>query len=91
MHYYKFIYGFFDSILKKKDLKMLKSDKIEDEYVLELKKRIEEILNKYNNRKADLKWADEEWEVGEIQEDLDRYAREIKKLKAKIKEYNHKS
>ena len=91
MHYFKFIYSFFASILKKKDLKMVKNSKVkEDEYVLGLKKKIEELLSQYNLRKADLKWADEDWEVGEIQEDLDRYAREIKKLKKKIKEHNHR-
>jgi peptidoglycan hydrolase CwlO-like protein len=69
---------------------MVNSKIKEDEYVLNLKKRIDDLLKEYNRRKADLKWADEDWEIGEIQEDLDRYAREIKKLKNRIKEYNHK-
>jgi len=69
---------------------MVNSKIKEDEYVLTLKRKIEDLLKQYNYRKADLKWADEEWEIGEIQEDLDRYAREIKRLKIKIKEYNHK-
>jgi hypothetical protein len=43
----------------------------DDEVILSLKKKIDELLNKYNARKEDLQWADEDWEVGEIQEELD--------------------
>ncbi len=64
--------------------------KEDDEIIQAIKKRIEELLNSYNARKEDLQWADEDWEVGEIQEDLDGYAKEIKKLKAKIHEYQNR-
>jgi prefoldin subunit 5 len=56
----------------------------DEEAIKVLKRKIEEILKKYNTRKEDLQWADEEWEIEEIQEELDGYANEIKKLKAKI-------
>jgi len=62
----------------------------DDEVILSLKKKIDELLNKYNARKEDLQWADEDWEVGEIQEELDGYAKEIKKLKAKIHEHQNR-
>jgi len=64
--------------------------KEDDEIIQAIKKRIEELLNSYNARKEDLQWADEDWEIGEIQEDLDGYAKEIKKLKAKIHEYQNR-
>ncbi len=66
---------------------MTKEIKKEDKAVIELKQKIEKLLETYHARKEELQWADDDWEVGEIQEDLDGYAREIKKLKAKIKEY----
>ncbi len=59
----------------------------EDSRVIELKEEIEKLIKIYRKRKEELQWADDEWEVSEIQEDLDRYARDIKKLKAKVKKY----
>jgi hypothetical protein len=66
---------------------MTQEIKKEDRVIAELKQKIEKLLETYHARKEDLQWADDDWEVGEIQEDLDGYAREIKKLKAKIKKY----
>jgi hypothetical protein len=60
----------------------------DDEVVKELKRKIEKLLETYHARKEELRWADDEWEVSEIQEDLDGYAREIKILKAKIKRHH---
>ncbi len=59
----------------------------EDNRVIELKEKIENLVKMYHKRKEELQWADDEWEVSEIQEDLDNYAKEIKKLKAKVKKY----
>lgn len=70
---------------------MINSVKQEDDDIVKaIKKRIEELLNIYHTRKEDLQWADEDWEVGEIQEELDGYAKEIKKLKVKIHEYQNR-
>jgi uncharacterized coiled-coil DUF342 family protein len=70
---------------------MTKTPNREDNDIVKaIKDRIEEILKIYHKRKEDLQWADEEWEVGEIQEELDGYAKEIKKLKRKIQEYQNK-
>ncbi len=66
---------------------MTQEIKKEDRVIAELKQKIEKLLETYHARKEDLQWAEDDWEVGEIQEDLDGYAREIKKLKAKIKKY----
>ena len=60
---------------------------IKKDRVIELKERIENLVKIYHKRKEELQWADDEWEVSEIQEDLDNYAKEIKRLKAKVKEY----
>jgi len=65
-------------------------NKEDNDIVKAIKDRIEEILKVYHTRKEDLQWADEEWEVGEIQEELEGYAKEIKKLKRKIQEYQDK-
>jgi len=70
---------------------MTKTQNREDNDIVKaIKNRIEEILKIYHKRKEDLQWADEEWEIGEIQEELDGYAKEIKKLKRKIQEYQDK-
>ncbi len=66
---------------------MTKEVKKEDKRVIELKEKIENLIKLYHQRKEELQWADDEWEVSEIQEDLDNYAKEIKKLKAKVKKY----
>ena len=70
---------------------MTKTPNREDNDIVKaIKDRIEEILKIYHTRKEDLQWADEDWEVGEIQEELEGYAKEIKKLKQKIQEYQDK-
>jgi len=55
--------------------------------VEEAKSEIERLLKAYRVKKDDLEWADDDWEVGEIQEELDQYAIKIKRLKAKIREH----
>ncbi len=70
---------------------MTKEIKREDSRVIELKEKIEKLVKIYHKRKEELQWADDEWEVSEIQEDLDNYAKEIKKLKAKVKKYQQEN
>jgi hypothetical protein len=61
----------------------------EERAVIDLKKKIDKLLMKYNKRKEDAQWAEDDWEISLIQEDLDGFAREITKLQAKVKEYQH--
>jgi flagellar biosynthesis chaperone FliJ len=59
-----------------------------EEFNLEnTKAEIDRLLKVYRMKKDDLEWADDDWEVGEIQEELDGYAQKIKVLKAKVREY----
>jgi hypothetical protein len=53
----------------------------------EAKAEINRLLKVYRIKKDDLEWADDDWEVGEIQEELDGYARRIRVLKSKVREY----
>ena len=55
--------------------------------IKEAKAEIDKLLKAYRVKKDDLEWADDDWEVGEIQEELDNYARKIKVLKSKVREY----
>jgi len=55
----------------------------------EIKAKIEQLLTQYRAKHDELEWADDEWESSEIQEELDAYAKEIKKLKAKVRELEH--
>ena len=55
--------------------------------VEEAKSEIERLLKAYRVKKDDIEWADDDWEVSEIQEELDQYAIKIKRLKAKIREH----
>ena len=55
--------------------------------LVEAKAEIDRLLKAYRVKKDDLEWADDDWEVGEIQEELDGYARKIKVLKFKVREY----
>lgn len=55
----------------------------------EVKAHIEKLLLAYRNRKDDLEWADDEWAADEIQIDLDNYAKEIRQLKEKVRNYEH--
>ena len=51
------------------------------------KEEINQLLAKYRTRKDELEWVSDDWEEGEIQEELDGYARQIKVMKAQIKKY----
>jgi len=53
--------------------------------IIEVKKQIEKLLAVYRSRKDDLEWADDDWAVDEINEELDQYAKEIKVLKTKVR------
>ncbi len=57
--------------------------------VVEVKKAIEKLLATYRTKKDDLEWADDEWAEDEIQVELDLYAKEIKVLKAQVREFEH--
>ena len=57
--------------------------------VVEVKKNIEKLLATYRTKKDDLEWADDEWAADEIQVELDKYAKEIKELKAQVREFEH--
>lgn len=57
--------------------------------VVEVKKTIEKLLATYRTKKDDLEWADDEWSADEIQVELDLYAKEIKVLKAQVREFEH--
>ena len=48
---------------------------------------IAQLLKKYRTRKDELEWVSDDWEEGEIQEELDGYAKRIKSIKVQIKEY----
>jgi len=54
-----------------------------------IKAKIEQLLATYRAKHDELEWADDEWESSEIQEELDAYAKEIKKLKAQVRELEH--
>ncbi|NEW60409.1 hypothetical protein GSY74_03865 [Sulfurovum sp. bin170] len=51
------------------------------------KAEINRLLRVYRVKKDDLEWADDDWEVSEIQEELDGYAREIKILKSQVRKH----
>jgi len=53
----------------------------------EAKAEINKLLKLYRTKKDDLEWADDDWEQGEIQEELDNYALKIRVLKSKVREY----
>ena len=66
----------------------IKNEESQDEFnIEEAKADIEKLLKSYRTKKDDLEWADDDWEVSEIQEDLDGYAKQIKLLKAKVRKY----
>jgi len=52
-----------------------------------VKAEIDTLLATYRSKKEELEWADDDWEVGEIQEELDGYANKIRQLKSKVKEF----
>lgn len=68
----------------------MKTSEEENEVLFSIEKTKEEInqlLAKYRTRKDELEWVSDDWEEGEIQEELDGYARQIKVMKAQIKKY----
>ncbi len=52
--------------------------------IANINKKIEEILVQYRIKHDELQLATEEWDIGEIQEDLANYTKEINKLKREI-------
>ncbi len=57
-----------------------------NETVNELKTKIEKLLAVYREKHDELELAVEEWDIGEIQESLAEYTREINKLKKQVRE-----
>jgi len=49
-----------------------------------LKEKIENLLAQYRVKHDELELAVEEWDIGEIQESLDQYSKEINKLKKQV-------
>lgn len=64
------------------------TEKNQEEFNLEeAKAEINRLLKVYRVKKDDLEWANDDWETSEIQEELDGYAKNIKILKAKVREF----
>jgi len=61
-----------------------------NETVEELKAKLEKLLLMYRERHDELELAEEEWDIGEIQESLDQYTKEINKLKKQVRELEGK-
>ena len=59
--------------------------------IVEVKKNIEKLLVTYRTKKDDLEWADDEWAEDEVQVELDKYAKEIKSLKAQVREFEQQA
>jgi len=55
-----------------------------NEKVKVLKEKIENLLAQYRLKHDELELAVEEWDIGEIQESLAQYTREINKLKKQV-------
>jgi flagellar biosynthesis chaperone FliJ len=68
-------------------MQTINREKTEEFNLENIKAEIARLLKVYRMKKDDLEWADDDWEVGEIQEELDGYAQKIKVLKAKVREY----
>jgi len=58
--------------------------------VLEVKSKIEQLLAQYREKHDELELAVEEWDIGEIQEALDQYSKEINKLKKQVRAMEEK-
>ncbi|RUM69612.1 MAG: hypothetical protein DSZ07_04285 [Sulfurovum sp.] len=54
------------------------------EKIAKINKKIEELLVQYRLKHDELELSTEEWDIGEIQEDLSNYTKEINKLKREI-------
>jgi len=52
--------------------------------IKKINKKIEELLVQYRLKHDELELATEEWDIGEIQEDLSNYTKEINRLKRQI-------
>ena len=61
-----------------------------NETVEELKAKIEKLLAMYREKHDELELAEEEWDIGEIQESLAQYTKEINKLKKQVRELEGK-
>ncbi len=61
-----------------------------NETVEELKEKIEKLLAMYREKHDELELAVEEWDIGEIQESLYQYTKEINKLKKQVRELEGK-
>ncbi len=61
-----------------------------NETVEELKVKLEKLLAMYREKHDELELAEEEWDIGEIQESLDQYSKEINKLKKQVRELEKK-
>ena len=57
-----------------------------NETVEELKAKLEKLLAMYREKHDELELAEEEWDIGEIQESLAQYTKEINKLKKQVRE-----
>ncbi len=55
-----------------------------NETVEELKEKLEKLLAVYREKHDELELAVEEWDIGEIQESLAQYTKEIYKLKKQV-------
>jgi uncharacterized coiled-coil protein SlyX len=53
--------------------------------VLEVKSKIEQLLAQYREKHDELELAVEEWDIGEIQEALAQYTKEINRLKKQVR------
>jgi len=58
--------------------------------VLEVKSKIEQLLAQYREKHDELELAVEEWDIGEIQEALAQYTKEINKLKKQVRAMEEK-
>lgn len=68
---------------------MIEKDKTQTFDLDKTKAEIEQLLAVYRNKKEELDWVDDDWEVSEIQEELDGYANKIRLLKNRVKEFEH--
>ena len=66
---------------------MIKNIETEAFNLEKIKAEIDKLLARYRSKKEELEWADDDWEVSEIQEELDVYANKIRQLKSKVKEF----
>jgi uncharacterized protein YeeX (DUF496 family) len=63
--------------------------KIENMSIDEIKQHINRLLQEYRERKDNLDYIMNDWEIAEEQEALSLYAVKIKRLKARLHELGH--